>query len=97
MKRENTYKSQQLLARVMDLAKASLGGGDMVDSAELCYRDACSLMQDVWGKYDIHSDKTHYAGERALTSLAYSVGKFSPVYQEAQKILNNPLKESEFI
>jgi hypothetical protein len=46
--------------------------GQMSSSAQLCAKDAEALFNR--GEYA-------YAHKRALKSLAYSVGKFSPVYR----------------
>jgi hypothetical protein len=53
---------------------AAAMGGDMQTSAELALHDARTLCAN--GEYG-------YAADRALKSLAYSVGIFSPVYQWA--------------
>jgi hypothetical protein len=57
-------------AEVIRQARKHLGG-EMESSARLCLADAIAL-------YD--ADEMDAAKERALKSLAYSVGVFHPVY-----------------
>jgi hypothetical protein len=58
---------------IIESAAASLGG-DMKTSAQLALHDARTLCDK--GDYG-------YAAGRALNSLKYSVGIFSPIYQWA--------------
>ena len=62
-------------SKILGLARKHLGG-DMESSARLCLEDAISLYNE--GDY-------HYARQRALKSLEYSVGIFHPDYQKIAK------------
>lgn len=62
-------------AKILGLARKHLGG-DMESSARLCLEDAINLYND--GEY-------HYAQQRALKSLEYSVGIFHIDYQKIVK------------
>lgn len=53
---------------------------DMQSSAKLCLDDARNLLA---------AGRPEPATFRALKSISYSVGVFSPVYQEAAKILDS--------
>jgi hypothetical protein len=66
--------SHIVVSRIIQLAEANIGKGSMVDSAALCLDDARSLLA--------RGDLEH-ARERALNSLAYSVGILSLAYREA--------------
>ena len=88
---KNNYQNRQLIARVMDLAKAWLGNND---SAEVCYKDACQLMSPLWGK-ERADDNINYAGQRALESLRYSVGMDHPDYKLAVAILTESKAEEK--
>jgi hypothetical protein len=59
---------------IIALAKSHLGRGVMDTSAELCLTDA--LCWEEAGRLDL-------ARERAIKSLAYSVGVFHPSYLRA--------------
>jgi hypothetical protein len=56
---------------ILEIAKSHIGKGYMVSSAQLCYDDAYALFMEQ--KYD-------QAKERALKSIAYSVGIFHEDY-----------------
>ena len=60
-------------------ARCHLGKGDMESSARLCLADSIRFRNNG----DILS-----AGDRALRSLAYSLGIFSPIYQQAADLLD---------
>lgn len=62
------------IAEILALAGSHIGKGNMMSSAMLCLTDAISL-------YD--SEDFASAKERALKSLAYSVGVFHPDYKKA--------------
>jgi hypothetical protein len=62
---------------VINLARQHIGKGNMVSSAQLCLDDAMKA-------YEIPGWE-HLAKERALKSLAYSVGIAHPDYQNANK------------
>jgi hypothetical protein len=64
-------EAQQIIA----LAEAHADKAQMRSSAELCIADAKSCLE---------RGLVQYAKERALKSLAYSVGIFSPVYKQAK-------------
>lgn len=61
--------------KVLALARKHLGG-DMESSARLCLADAVVL---------VNEGKLEYAKQRALKSLAYSIGILHPDYQKASK------------
>lgn len=61
---------------VIALAEKHVHQAEMRSSAQLCIDDAKACMAN---------DKPEYAKRNALRSLFYSVGKFSPVYKEAEK------------
>lgn len=61
--------------KIIILARKHIGKGKMVSSAELCLSDAIDL-------YD--SGNFPHAKQRALKSLAYSVGVF---HQDYKKVL----------
>ncbi len=69
--RSRAMTTEQVIAS----AAAHLGGA-MRSSAELCLSDARHLHREGDDKY---------ARQRALKSLAYSVGILSPVYQAASR------------
>jgi uncharacterized protein (UPF0332 family) len=58
---------------VIRYARKYLGHGAMESSARLCLEDAINLANN--GDYD-------NARNRAIKSLAYSIGVFHPVYRE---------------
>ncbi len=62
--------------QIIDLAQANVEKASMRDSAQLCVDDARACLNRGLPDYAIH---------RAVKSLAYSLGVFSPVYQEAKK------------
>jgi hypothetical protein len=66
--------THQVVSRIIKVAEDNLGKGNMIDSAALCLDDARSLLTA--------GDLT-YARQRALKSLAYSVGILAPVYLDA--------------
>jgi hypothetical protein len=83
---KNNYKNQQLVARIMDMAKSHLdNGAEMASSATLDYKEACNKMWDVWGKYN-QTEALDKAIYWALKSLSYSVGKFHQDYQLAESL-----------
>lgn len=61
------------VTKTLVLARLHLGKGTMESSARLCLADAVRLFDD--GEYD-------RAQERALKSLAYSVGITHPDYRK---------------
>lgn len=60
------------LSQILSAARKYAPQASMRSSADLCLSDATAL----------------HAGQRALASLAYSLGIFSPVYQEAKASLD---------
>lgn len=62
--------------QVIILARKHLGTGEMNSSARLCLSEAIRYQER--GELD-------YAKERAIKSLAYSVGMFHPDYKRASK------------
>lgn len=63
-------------SKILTLARKHLGG-DMESSARLCLSDAVKL-------YD--QGDLHYAKQRALKSLEYSIGIFHNDYKKASKL-----------
>ena len=63
--------------KVIVLARKHLGAGVMDSSARLCLTDAIELQAE---------GKLSFAKERALKSLAYSVGVFHADYRRAGKV-----------
>lgn len=61
------------VVKTLRMARKHLGEGSMVSSARLCMADAVELFEA--GEYD-------RAQERALKSLAYSVGILHPDYRK---------------
>jgi hypothetical protein len=62
--------------QVIELAEKHVAQAEMRSSAQLCIDDA---------KACLANGKPEYAKARALRSLFYSVGRFSPVYKEAEQ------------
>lgn len=62
--------------QVIELAEKHVEQAEMRSSAQLCIDDA---------KASLARGFSDYAKRSALRSLFYSVGKFSPVYKEAEK------------
>ena len=62
--------------QIIELAEKHVAQAEMRSSAQLCIDDAKRCMAE---------GKPEYAKRHALRSLFYSVGKFSPVYKEAEK------------
>jgi hypothetical protein len=60
--------------QVLILARKHIGKGSMESSARLCLDDAMRLVED--GKLDLAKD-------RAIKSLAYSIGLGAPDYMRA--------------
>jgi hypothetical protein len=81
---KNNFKNRQLIARVLDIAKLHIGEGDMVSSAELCYKTACDIMEPAWNNDNANISGADY---HALRSLAYSVGMVHSDYCLAEKII----------
>ena len=80
------FQKQQLVARIMDLAKENLdNGAEMASSAKLDYERACEKMSRNWGKNPDTSafEKAIYWG---LKSLKYSVGVFHQHYRWAENL-----------
>ncbi len=63
--------------KIQTLARKHLGKGEMESSARLCLADSIELS-------DLGDFKS--ASERALKSLAYSVGVFHPDYKRAANL-----------
>jgi hypothetical protein len=82
---KNTVKNRLLINKVLDLAKRHLSKSGMKDSARLCYKTACEIM-DLSGQ-NTSADITG-ADYYALRSLSYSVGMFHADYKVAQNILS---------
>lgn len=61
-------------AEIIALAEEHADKAQMKSSAELCITDA---------KWCLARGEEDYAKGRALKSLAYSVGKLSPIYKSA--------------
>lgn len=70
-------------AEIIALAEQHADKAQMKGSAELCIADA---------KHCLEHGKEEYAKGRALKSLAYSVGKLSPIYQSAAESVASDLK-----
>ncbi len=68
---------------LLSLAASKIGLGAMVSSARLCLDDAIKL---------ISRGDDYHARQRALRSLAYSVGVFNPDMQRAAAAVNQELK-----
>jgi hypothetical protein len=66
--------SYKVVSCIIQVAEDNIGKGSMVDSAALCLDDARACLA--------RGDLPH-ARERALNSLAYSVGIFGLAYREA--------------
>ena len=81
---KNSFSNRQLIARVLDIAKAHKHEGEMSSSAEVNYKMACDIMFPAW-----NNDKVDITGAdtMALKSLAYSVGLAHPDYIMAKNIL----------
>jgi len=85
---KNNSRTQQIIASVMDLAKANANNGEMASSAQTCYADARSIMASKWGNSSPAADLSIVA-ERALKSLAYSVGASHPDYEKACRMVQS--------
>jgi hypothetical protein len=71
--------------QIIDLAQANVEKASMKDSAQLCVNDARSCLA---------RGLTDYAIGRAVKSLAYSLGVFSPVYQAAREFDTSRLNQN---
>lgn len=68
-------------SKIIELAASVVNApADMQSSAKLCLEDAQSML--AAGRFEL-------AIFRALKSISYSAGLFSPVYREATKILDS--------
>ena len=87
---KNTSDNRNLIAAVMDCAKAHQDEGDMASSAQYNYRAACETMHPLWhSRSDSKKNREllDRAAYYALRSLSYSIGMLHGTYQAAERTI----------